>query len=319
MNFFHAVMSTDASRSAVVGTTVRVSDGWMPSEVEGYSLNVQPPAATTVTTDSDDTFRELRVDLEQEGHDLEWMLSHPRIDETSQRPQPERSSIHSTLNRTEFLLDIVPHCLKASSVTFQTGFVCQRSRDSVPVDIFALETLILAYYKLSIIERHQQLWSVYLDSGSGELERSHPFRRQHDATQLHYWPVHFLSLTIARAYTKRFHYPSMKHEQHLESVKQYLSHLEEQRYASLMQYDAIQATCQRQTPGVIVHAENYVRQHALPSVNIYFETMIGLLKYDYIDRFIQLRWMKEKPTREQVRTSHIDQFRTNIHFVHCRS
>ena len=96
----------------------------------------------------------------------------------------------------------------------------------------------------------------------------------------------------------------MKHEQHLESVKQYLSHLEEQRYSSLMQYDTIQATCQRQTPDVIVHAENYVRQHALASANIYFETIIGLLKYDYIGRFIQLRWMKEKPTQEQVRTSH---------------
>ena len=103
----------------------------------------------------------------------------------------------------------------------------------------------------------------------------------------------------------------MKDEQHLESVKQYLSHLEEQRYASLMQYDAIQATCQRQTPDGIVRAENYVRQHALASVNIYFETMIGLLKYDYIDRFIQLRWMKEKPTQEQVRTSHVDRSRTN--------
>lgn len=293
---------------------MRENDGWMPSVVEGYSLNVPPPQATTVSTDWEDTFRELRLDLEQEGHDLEWMLSHPRIDEkTSQRPPPaERSFIHSTLNRTEFLLDIVPHCLKASSVPFQTGFVCQRSQDAVPVDLFAWEKWMLAYYKCSIIERHQQLWSVYLDSGSGELERSHPFRRQHDATQSHYWPVHFLSLTIARAYTKRFHYPSMKHDQHLESVKQYLSHLEEQRYTSLMHYDAIQATCRRQTPDLIIHAENYVRQHALTSVNIYFETMIGLLKYDYIDRFIQLRWMKEKPTQAQVRSSHADRFRTNI-------
>lgn len=270
-----------------------------------------------MTTDSDDTFKELRVDLEQEGQDLEWMLSRPRIDETGQRPQPETSLIFSTLNRTEFLLDIVPHCLKASSVTFQAGFVCQLSSYSLPVDVFQLEKVILAYYKLSIIQLHQHLWSMYLQSGSGELERSHPFRRQHDATQLHYWPVHFLPLTIARAYTKRFYYPSMKHEQHLESVKQYLSNLEEQRYECLTQYDAIQTTLQRQTPDLIHHAENYVRQHALSSVNIYFETMIGLLKYDYLNRFIQLRWMKEKPTQEQVRTSRVDRFRATF-CVHLR-
>lgn len=109
----------------------------------------------------------------------------------------------------------------------------------------------------------------------------------------------------------------MKHEQHLESVKQYLSNLEEQRYECLTQYDAIQTTLQRQTPDLIHHAENYVRQHALSSVNIYFETMIGLLKYDYLNRFIQLRWMKEKPTQEQVRTSRVDRFRATF-CVHLR-
>ena len=216
------------------------------------------------------------------------------------------------VNRTEFLLDVIPHCLKASSSTFQEGFASQLNNFVAPLIPFQVEQLVLVYYKISIHQLHQQLWSVYLQSGEGQLEGSHLCRRPCDTLELHYWPAYFLSLTIARAYTTMFYRESMNYDQHLDSVKRYLSRLEEQRYGLLVQYDMVKEGMRHYTPDMNHQLENYVRQYALSSVNIYFETVISLLKHDYMDRFIQMQLMKDKPTQEQVCTTDKDRSRSGF-------
>ena len=92
----------------------------------------------------------------------------------------------------------------------------------------------------------------------------------------------------------------MEYERHVESVKRYLAHLDQQHHQYLTQFDALKSGMPLFTPALAYLIEELVRKQALPAVSVYFDTVITLIKYDYIDRFMQLQYVRQKPTQEQV-------------------
>jgi hypothetical protein len=92
----------------------------------------------------------------------------------------------------------------------------------------------------------------------------------------------------------------MNHDQLQACVKQYLEQLEEKRLNLLLQHDTIRNDMQHYTPELLYLIENLVRKYALYVANIYFDIIITLIKHDYLDRFLQLQYWREKPTHLQV-------------------
>ena len=203
-------------------------------------------------------------------------------------------------NITEFLLDKKPCCLLSYTSTFRCAFFRELTHYASPFDPLELEQLTLLSYQMSIISLHKQLWTTYLQSGTGQLEKSHPSRRQDEETELHYWPTYLRSFTLARAFAKIIEGDTMEYERHVESVKRYLAHLDQQHHQYLTQFDALKSGMPLFTPALAYLIEELVRKQALPAVNVYFDTVITLIKYDYIDRFMQLQYVRQKPTQEQV-------------------
>lgn len=203
-------------------------------------------------------------------------------------------------NVTEFLLEKRPCCLLSYTSTFKFVFFRELTHYASPFDALELEQLTLLSLKMSIISLHKQLWTAYLQSGTGQLEKSHLSRRQDEETQLHYWPTYLHSFTVARAFAKIIKGDPMEYERHVESVKKYLAHLDEQHHQYLTQFDALKSEMPLFTPALAYLIEELVRKHALPAVNVYFDTIITLIKHDYIDRFMQLQYVRQKPTQEQV-------------------
>ena len=203
-------------------------------------------------------------------------------------------------NNAEFLLDKEPYCLLAQSLTFKFTFFRELTLYAKPFHPFELEELTMLSYKMSIISLHKQLWTTYLQSGTGQLEKSHPARRQDEKTELHYWPTYLHSFTVARAFIKRMTDDAMDHEMRVVFVKEYLSYLEEQLHKYSTEYDAMKNTMPLYTPVLTYRIDECVRKHALSAVNIYFDVLIALMKHDYIDRFMQLQYWQQKPMQEQI-------------------
>jgi hypothetical protein len=222
-------------------------------------------------------------------------MSNPTLEDISEKPRPQQLSRtvlfvsgKAADNNVEFLLDKEPYCLLTSSSTFKFAFFRELLDYAKPFDPFDLEELTMLSYQMSIINLHKQLWTTYLHSGTGQLENSHPSRRQDEKTELHYWPTFLHSFTVARAYAKRISGGAMDHEMHVASVKDYLSYLEEQLHEYATQYDAMKNKVPWYTPVLTYRIDECVRKHALSAVNIYFDVIIALMKHDYMNRFMQL-------------------------------
>ena len=250
----------------------------------------------------------LRSDLEKEGQDLEWTMLNPTLEDMIHKPPRQQIRLNVVFvsekvndNKTEFLLDTIPYCLLSCSSTFRFAFFCQLTHYVAPLNPLELEELTILSYKMSIINLHKQLWSTYLQSGTGQMKKSHPSRQpEEDGTTLYYWPAYLHSFTVARAYSKTMNDEPMDHDKHIESVQLYLSHLEEQFHDYLTQFDTIKNEMLYYTPALTYQIEQLIRKHALSSVNIYFDAITTLLKHDYADRFMQLQYLQQKPTPEQV-------------------
>ena len=234
-------------------------------------------------------------------------MSNPTLEEIKEKPRPQqllRSVIFvpgkTDDNNAEFLLDKEPYCLLAQSLTFKVTFFRELTFYAKPFHPFDLEELTMLSYKMSIISLHKQLWTLYLQSGTGQLEKSHPVRRQDEKTELHYWPTYLHSFTVARAFAKTMTGDTMDHEMHVLCVKEYLSYLEEQLHKYSTEYDAMKNTMPLYTPVLTYRIDECVRKHALSAVNIYFDVLIILMKHDYMDRFMQLQYWQQKPMQEQV-------------------
>ena len=234
-------------------------------------------------------------------------MSNPTLEDIRGKPRPHqlRPSViyaceKAADSNTEFLLEQQPYCLLSSSTTFRFTFFRELTHYASPFDPLELEQLTLLSYKMSIISLHQQLWSIYLQSGTGQLEKSHPSRRHDDTTDLHYWPTYLHSFTLARAFAKTIDGDTMDYETHVELVKKYLSHLEEQHHLYLTQFDAVTSEMPLYTPALGYQIEECVRKHALTTVNIYFDMVTTLLKHDYMDRFMQLQCLGQEIHQEQV-------------------
>ena len=111
----------------------------------------------------------------------------------------------------------------------------------------------------------------------------------------------------------------MEYERHVELVKRYLVHLDEQHHQCLNQFETLKSEMPLFTPALAYQIEELVRKHALPTVNIYFDTIIALLKYDYLDRFMQLQYVRQKPTQEQVCFHSLSSLQIEFSFIDWQS
>ena len=234
-------------------------------------------------------------------------MSNPTLEEIREKPRPQqlRRSVLFVSGKVndsdvEFLLDKQPYCLLVSSSTFKFAFIRELTFYASAFDPLALEQLTMLSYKMSILIIHKQLWTTYLLSGTGQLEKSHPARQQDEKTELHYWPTYLHSFTMARAFAKRMTADSMDYEMRATSVKGYLAYWEEQLHEYSTQYDAMKNTMPLYTPVLTDRIEECVRKHALSAVHIYFDAIITLMKHDCTHRFMQLQYLQEKPTQEQI-------------------
>lgn len=92
----------------------------------------------------------------------------------------------------------------------------------------------------------------------------------------------------------------MDHEIRVASVKEYLSYLDEKLHEYSTEYDAMKNSILLYTSVLTYRIEEYARKHVLSAVNIYFDVLIALMRHDYMDRFVQLKYGQLKPMQEQI-------------------
>ena len=223
------------------------------------------------------------------------------------RDQPQRRACrvlfgieYSDYIDKEFLLEKIPDCLLSSSVSFRTAFFGQLQPYQHALNPVVLEQLTVLNYRISIINFHQQLWDMYLKAGTGQIEIVDPSRQSEGSAVLHYWPPLISPFLRTKASIQITNNDELDHRRRADLVKRYLVQLDDRAKQYQVQFEAIKNEMPQNSEGLLRNIERFVRKQTLSTVKTYFETVIALIKHDYMDRLLQLGFGQEKPNEKQV-------------------
>ena len=209
--------------------------------------------------------------------------------------------VNKQVDQKEFLVDITPYCLLASSSTLRVAFFGLLKDYVQPLDSFDLERLALINYKISILHLQKRLWTVYLHSGTGILSKTYPSRNKADSI-LYYWPTYLHDFPVARGY--RHHLERLGSidpvATHQTSVEQYLTSLDQTIQVLSDELQTIKREMIYYRDGLDEQVDRYVHKEVLPGVTLYYEMMMTLLKHDFLDRYLQQQYFDERPNENQV-------------------
>ena len=247
---------------------------------------------------------------------MEKSLFNSNIDNT--QPQIDAHERHacrvlfgidySDYTDKEFLLDKIPGCLMASSVSFRTAFFSHIKHDPHTWNPIVLEKLTVLNYRMSIINFHKQLWDTYLKSGTGQMENIDPSRQNDAKATLHYWPSVISPFMRTKTAIQKTSNYDLDHERRADLVKRYLTQLDDRTNHCRVQFDALKNDISSSSETLLHEIEHFVHKETLSIVKIYFGAVISLMKYDYMDRLLQLQHGQQKPNEQQVRSSVFSQF-----------
>jgi hypothetical protein len=235
--------------------------------------------------------------------------SEDRIDvhARSIRDQPQRRACrvlfgidYSDNMDKEFLLEKIPDCLLSSSASFRTAFFGQLQPYEHALNPVVLEQLTVLVYRMSIINFHQQLWDMYLKSGTGQIEIVDPALENDGRVVLRYWPPLISPFLRTKASIQITSNDELDRAKRADLVKQYLAQLDNRTKQYQVQFEAIKNEMPHYSDGLLQNIQRFVRKQTLSMVKTYFETVIALIKQDYMDRLLQLRFRQEKPNEKQV-------------------
>ena len=223
------------------------------------------------------------------------------------RDQPQRRACrvlfgidYSDYMDKEFLLDKIPDCLLSSSASFRTAFFGQLQPYEHALNPVVLEQLTVLNYRMSIISFHQQLWDMYLKSGTGQIDIFDPALQNEGRVVLRYWPPLISPFLRTKPSIQITSDGSLDDNKRTDLVKRYLVQLNDRTKEYQVQFEAIKNEMPHCFEGLLRNIARFVRQQTLSVVKTYFETVIALIKHDYMDRLLQLRFRQEKPNEKQV-------------------
>jgi hypothetical protein len=223
------------------------------------------------------------------------------------RDQPQRRACrvlfgidYSDNMDKEFLLDKIPDCLLSSSASFRTAFFGQLQPYQHALNPVVLEQLTILTYRMSIINFHQQLWDMYLKSGTGQIEIVDPALENDGRVVLRYWPPLISPFLRTKGPIQITSNDELDRAKRADLVKQYLAQLDNRTKQYQVQFEAIKNEMPHYSDGLLQNIQRFVRKQTLTMVKTYFETVIALIKHDYVDRLLQLRFRQEKPNEKQV-------------------
>ena len=244
---------------------------------------------------------------------MEESLFHPKIDvlERNTRDQPQRRACrvlfgidYSDYMDKDFLLNKIPGCLLSSNASFRAAFFGQLQHEQHAFNPVVVEQLTVLHYRMSIVDFHKRLWDTYLKSGTGQMENIDPSQQNDGDATLYYWPPMISPLMRTNAAIQI----TSNHDGRTDSVKQYLAQLDHRTDQYRAQLDAIKTDMPSSSEELFHEIEHFVHEQTLLIVKIYFEAVISLMKYDYVDRLLQLQYGHQQPTEKQVAVSAFSQF-----------
>ena len=210
---------------------------------------------------------------------------------------------YSEYTDKEFLLDKIPDCLMASSASFRMAFSSHLKHDQHALNPVVLEKLTVLKYRMSIIDFHKQLWNAYLKSGTGQMETIDPSRQNDAKAALHYWPPVISPFMRTKTAIQKTSNYNLDHERRIDLVKRYLAQLDDRTNHYRVQFDAIKNDIASSSGTLLHEIEHFVHKETLSTVKIYFEAVMSLMKYDYVDRLLQLQYGQQKPNEQKVGSS----------------
>lgn len=212
-----------------------------------------------------------------------------------------RDSIGRLMKSIQVDLENIPPCLTKENPSFR-HLLDQLSTTTTTVESTdTLRTVAVLIYKTMILSHYHRLWTVYLQSGSGELVNSS--EQQRIASQVFYsttlsiWPkqvresLHSLQLNSNKKEDNEIYFHFVI--EHLDALQQQLN-----------EYEALIESKTSRFPHYTLDMRNiivsYIQQHLCSSLQMKIEHEIELTRFDYHIQALKLEYLRHNPNKYQV-------------------
>jgi hypothetical protein len=214
-----------------------------------------------------------------------------------------------------FFLEQLPDVVFHTSSTFQVTFFTRLRHPTCPIDAIDLEQLTVLTYKLYVLKHYQQLWHHYWLSGTGYFRLSDDNEQStttmsdlahaNDDRSVSLWPseVHRQMRTRRADSKTATTVNETDPRQHvlLRTFTETRRHeFDDQiaRYRS--EYDTFTRRMKHWDDRLTNEIDQFVRTSAFDAMALYFEARIAMVRYTYVDYYLQWKYYQQKPTDEQV-------------------
>ena len=238
------------------------------------------------------------VDLSQRFSQLSSSLKPPKTTTTKKKKKVSKQSKiipHTELNLEQLIgvnINQVPPYLCCSNESFKEAIYSIRPKVSLH-HLEELRHVAILMYKILLLEKLQNLWTIYRRSGMGELSQP----RSAKEVALKIWPFEIRS--------------RIKHVENANITDDEKCHLfvdhcqtklsdQNQLYRNQLRYRT--SHIMDYTSAMELTVENFVKQRFMYQ-RIEYDCRIALVQYHYTDAVLKCQYLIENPNENQVKIS----------------
>lgn len=169
------------------------------------------------------------------------------------------------------------------------------------IHIEYLRDLAFLLHQIESIKLNQLLWTIYLQSGTGELKLKRPMTGRNADLKIFFWPDEVKQNMIACGHIQATDSNPIDHESYIDYVNKVLENFQNQ----LLQYQSqIEQIKQKLNPTLTIEIEQmivkFVQDYGISLLKIPIESLISTVEYDYKDRLLEYIFENENPNEFQI-------------------
>jgi hypothetical protein len=207
--------------------------------------------------------------------------------------------------------DKIPNYLSVSHRNFQQLMQSILSTTANSFNIEDLQEIALLIRKIAMIDLQKSLWTSYLRSGTGKLEKDRPSTANHYVSV---WPLEVKKSIMMKEKNTMSEMTPININQIDNNAC--LNHV----YQTLLRFVDSRIEYQNKLDEKKYHLKNFftskmedaivqfIEQQEMVFIRLEIESKIAIVEYDYKDRWIEFEYNQLEPNQYQVRFSEIQSF-----------
>jgi hypothetical protein len=217
---------------------------------------------------------------------------------SEQQAQP--STVTKKMTTTEpTIKDKISLFSPAKEILFSQTMSLVLGTTTNSITIERLRQIADLIYELASIDLVKSLWTTYLHSGTGKLQIQDQLQFKIDGPSI--WPMDVKTTLIREDFTTTRNENELDHHTCLNFTYKYIRDLDASAEKCRTRLSDWKRHLEGFTNELETTIEQFVSEHCTTKIKLTVQAQIKTVEYEYIDRMIELEYLRMKPTEYQVK------------------